>query len=81
MDIFDCPCCQNPSVVWDARAKAFLCRNPECRESFPPLPPKTPSQPTDMILLLSWNMVPSEDIRDWLEHSHHPNREIRVPTF
>lgn len=78
MEIFECPCCHNPSVVWDARVKEFLCRNPDCAIAFPPLPPTTPNRPEEIILRLSWNMVPRDEIRDWLEQNHHTEQMIRM---
>jgi hypothetical protein len=79
MEIFACPCCRRSSVVWDARAKAFLCRNPECAEEFPPMPPTPPHRPEEVLLQLSWNRIPNEEIRRWLEEFHHPESKIYTP--
>lgn len=33
MPLYTCPSCQCLSLVWDSRAKAFLCTNRSCNEA------------------------------------------------
>lgn len=75
MDIFNCPCCSEKSVVWDSRAKVFLCRNRHCATAFPPLRTGSPIEDKKMILLLGWNSVDRDRIEAWLSSAPHSVHE------
>jgi hypothetical protein len=36
MPLYRCPCCQNLSLAWDSRSRAFVCTSDSCNEAIRP---------------------------------------------
>jgi len=80
MIVYICPNCGKQSVLWDARARSFLCCNRPCAVSFdPPLLDSLSS--VDVVRALTLNHL--NVVKTWFATTHacHPDLPVSVTTF
>jgi hypothetical protein len=69
MVIYKCPLCGQSSIMWDARADAFICHNPDCATAFGP-PSLQDVKREDVTNALSLNRL--NVTRQWIEDTVQP---------